>query len=160
MQKGIIAALVVILLVGSYAFTSAQRGPGRPMLGQDLSYPLQHFLIHLLLELRGYLPNGVSISLHHLPHKVHHLSSNRHHRSHDFRGPHHSHSGTHLTHHARTHVSPHSCAWTHISRRAARLIGHPHTRTLLPPRSHRSLTHHMASRTAWATLSLRYSVNA
>ena len=37
MQKGIIAAIVVILLVGSYAFTSAQRGPGgpgRPMMGQ------------------------------------------------------------------------------------------------------------------------------
>jgi len=37
MQKGIIAALVVILLVGSYAFTSAQRGPGSPgrhMMGQ------------------------------------------------------------------------------------------------------------------------------
>jgi len=35
MKKGIIAALVVILLVGSYAFTSAQRGPGgRGMMGQ------------------------------------------------------------------------------------------------------------------------------
>jgi len=35
MQKGIIAALVVILLVGSYAYTQAQRGPdGRGMMGQ------------------------------------------------------------------------------------------------------------------------------
>ena len=42
MQKGIIAALGVILLVGSYSFTSAQRGsggPGRHMMGQDQRSP-------------------------------------------------------------------------------------------------------------------------
>ena len=37
------------------------------MLGQDLSHPHQHFIIHLLLELRHNLPQGVSVFLHHLP---------------------------------------------------------------------------------------------